>query len=90
MVEEDGVEQSLTRFEFLQDLPVHVGLLFDTSSSMSGQIERVRSAAERFANKFLRQQDRVTVMSFDTRAQNRIGFSNKKARTDSDPCWVAS
>ncbi len=77
-VEEDGVRQTLTRFEFVQDLPVHAGLLIDTSTSMEGDIESVRAAAERFVSSFVRQQDRVTVMSFDTRAQNRIGFTNNK------------
>ena len=77
-VEEDGVEQSLTRFEFVQELPVHAGLLIDTSTSMEGDIEKVRAAAERFVEGFVRRQDRVTVMSFDTRTQNRIGFTNDK------------
>lgn len=77
-VEEDGTEQELTRFEFVQELPVHAGLLIDTSTSMEGDIEKVRAAAERFVNGFVRQQDRVTVMSFDTRTQNRIGFTNDK------------
>ena len=77
-VEEDGVEQTLTRFEFVQELPVHAGLLIDTSTSMEGDIEKVRAAAERFVGGCVPQQDRVTVMSFDTRTQNRIGFTNDK------------
>jgi len=45
---------------------------------MEGDIEKVRAAAERFVNGFVREKDRVTVMSFDTRAQNRIGFTNDR------------
>jgi Ca-activated chloride channel family protein len=44
---------------------MHIGLLFDTSGSMSEDIEMARSAAVKFCNRLLNAED-ITIVEFDT------------------------
>ena len=66
---EDGRKQSITYFargdEATAAPPLHVGLLFDTSGSMSEDIKLSRSAAVRFLNTLSDAED-MTLVDFDT------------------------
>jgi VWFA-related protein len=64
---EDGKKQTLTYFASGIDgtIPLHVGLLFDTSGSMGEDINLSRSAAIRFLNT-LNQAEDMTLVDFDT------------------------
>src|SRR5262249_26058587 len=44
---DDGVEQTITQFA-MEDAPVAVGLIFDTSGSMENKLGRSRAAAKEF------------------------------------------
>jgi VWFA-related protein len=64
---EDGRKQTLTYFASGIDetIPLHVGLLFDTSGSMGEDINLSRSAAIRFLNTLSQAED-MTLVDFDT------------------------
>lgn len=66
-VREDGVPQSVTYFsagDGDQAVPLHIGLLFDTSESMEKDIGLSRNAAIRFLNTFPKAVD-FTLVEFD-------------------------
>ncbi len=64
---EDGRKQTLTYFASGIDetVPLHVGLLFDTSGSMGEDINLARSAAVRFLNTLSQAED-MTLVDFDS------------------------
>lgn len=66
---EDGRRQTITQFsrgdQASSALPLHVGLLFDTSGSMGEDIALARSAAIRFLNRLSDAVD-ITLVDFDT------------------------
>lgn len=64
-VYEDGVEQLLSDLS-LRQVPVDVALIVDASSSVAGNLEDFRNAAEGFA-KHLATDDRVSLIQFDDR-----------------------
>jgi len=69
-VVEEGVRQSIAYFARGSDpdvdqLPLHLGLLFDTSGSMTEDINMARSAAIKFLNKMDRARS-MTLVDFDT------------------------
>ena len=64
---EDGRKQTLTHFAsgIDESIPLHVGLLFDTSGSMGEDINLARSAAIRFLNTLSQAED-MTLVDFDS------------------------
>src|SRR4051812_41982742 len=67
-VREDGTPQTLTYFSpgaGESDVPLHIGLLFDTSESMERDLTFSRSAAIKFLRTFDRAAD-FTLVDFDT------------------------
>lgn len=69
IVLEDGKPQDIQYFsrgaESAVPMPLHVGLLFDVSGSMSADLEMARSAAIKFLNRLTRAED-LTIVDFDT------------------------
>ncbi len=68
-IREDGRTQPITSFArgdgTADDLPLHLGLLFDTSGSMGEDIKLARSAAVKFLNTLTDAVD-MTLVDFDT------------------------
>jgi Ca-activated chloride channel family protein len=68
-IREDGRTQSITSFArgdgTVDELPLHLGLLFDTSGSMGEDIKLARSAAIKFLNTLTHAVD-MTLVDFDT------------------------
>ena len=67
---EDGRPQDLQLFttggsDDSDRLPLHIGLLFDTSGSMAADLSLARSAAVKFCNLLQRAED-ITLVDFDT------------------------
>ena len=62
---EDGVEQPLSDLS-LRQVPVDVALIVDASSSVAGNLDDFRTAAEGFAS-HLAVEDRVSLIQFDDR-----------------------
>ncbi len=66
-VREDGVEQSLLRFERVENLPVHVGVLLDISASMEERLPKVQAAALHFFEHAITPKDRAALVTFNDR-----------------------
>jgi VWFA-related protein len=75
---EDGELQEIRRFEYVRDLPLHTALLIDTSASMEedAALARVADAALGFAEQTIEPQDRVALVSFDSRPRVESRFTN--------------
>ncbi|MCZ7649873.1 MAG: VWA domain-containing protein [Thermoanaerobaculia bacterium] len=80
---EDGAPQQLLRFEKVENLPVHVGLLLDTSASMEKRLPVARDAALSFLQQTIQPRDRATVITFNDRPSLGVKFTN-------DPALLAS
>ena len=66
-VSEDGVPQTLTRFERLENLPIHVAVLLDVSASMEPSLGQARDAALSFYKQVLTPKDRAALIPFNDR-----------------------
>ncbi len=75
---EDDVEQEIDQFSVVE-APFHVALLLDTSGSARFKTEDIQNAALAFVEQ-LRPQDRVMVISFDSRIYVDSEFSGDRAQ----------
>jgi VWFA-related protein len=76
-VTEDGVPQELTRFEKVENLPVHVAVLLDTSASMEPNLAAARDAALRFFQQVLQPKDRASLIPFNDRPTLAVKMTNR-------------
>ena len=75
-VEEDGTPQELVRFDLVTDLPIHAGILFDTSASMEDRLDRAREAALGFFQQIITPKDRAAVVTFNDRPHLAVELTN--------------
>ena len=73
---EDGVAQVPTRFEKVGDLPIHAGILLDTSASMTDSLKMAQSAAVEFLRQSITPKDRATLVTFNDRPHLAVKFTN--------------
>ena len=73
---EDGVEQRLSRFETVADLPIHVGVLLDNSGSMRNALAQTRLAALSFFRQILTPKDRAAVITFNRQPTLAVKLTN--------------
>ncbi|MEO1370510.1 MAG: VWA domain-containing protein, partial [Acidobacteriota bacterium] len=76
---EDGVDQAIRRFEQVRDLPIHVGILLDTSASMVGVLDDVRRAALTFINQAITPRDRASVITFNSFPELKVSLTSDPA-----------
>ncbi|MCY3972389.1 MAG: VWA domain-containing protein [Acidobacteria bacterium] len=74
----DGEAQSLQRFDQAANLPVHAGILFDTSTSMVDRIDAAEEAALHFFELVLGPQDRACLITFNDRPELAVGFTGSR------------
>lgn len=79
VVLEDDVAQEIRRFETVRDLPIHAGIVLDTSLSMIEELRQVEKAAYRFLETVLTSKDRAAVITFNDQPQLAVRFTNDKA-----------
>ena len=72
---EDGVKQEITRFEKVDNLPIHAAILLDTSASMEPNIGAARAAALEFLEKRIQPKDRAAVVTFNDRPNLAVKFT---------------
>jgi Ca-activated chloride channel family protein len=87
-VYEDGVEQEVVTLS-REDVPVSIGLIFDTSGSMSDKVDKARQAAVEFmrtANPL----DQFLLVSFNDRAELTSGFTNSVEELQNRMMFTAS
>ena len=71
----DGERQELQRFDNAANLPVHAGILFDTSTSMIDRLDAAEEAALHFFELVLGPQDRACLITFNDRPELAVGFT---------------
>ena len=73
---EDGVEQDPLRFDLVTDLPIHAGILVDTSASMTDSLAIAQSAALGFFEAAITPKDRATLITFNDHPNLAAKFTN--------------
>ena len=76
-VAEDGVPQKLVRFEQLQNLPIHVAVLLDTSASMEPSLDVARQAALGFFQQAITPRDRAALIPFNDQPTLAVKMTNR-------------
>jgi VWFA-related protein len=76
-VREDGVEQQSTRFDRVTNLPIHAGILLDTSASMELSLEDAKTAALSFFEQIITPKDRATLITFNDTPYLAAQFTNE-------------
>jgi Ca-activated chloride channel family protein len=66
-VEDNGRQQKVERFELVRDLPLTLGLVLDTSGSMSESIGEAKRAAQEFLAAVMTPRDRCFAVGFSER-----------------------
>jgi Ca-activated chloride channel family protein len=64
LVREDGRPQTITKFELVEDLPLTLGIVIDTSTSMTESLSEAKEAAMGFLEKIITLRDKVFAVSF--------------------------
>lgn len=81
-VYEDGVEQTIRRFETVRDLPINAGIVIDTSISMLEELEEAEDAATRFFERVIQSKDRAAVFVFSDKPELRVPLTNDLGRLE--------
>jgi Ca-activated chloride channel homolog len=76
---EQGEPQRLDRFAEVADMPVHVALSIDTSTSMTLRLPDVKRAAQAFLRELVGPDDEVMLITFDDAPRVRVGFTHDMA-----------
>jgi len=77
ILEEDGVPQEITHFSQDQNIPVSVGIVFDTSGSMENKMRTATSALDRFV-RTIHEDDDIFLLTFASRIDLRQDFTNNR------------
>lgn len=64
---EDGKRQTLSKFELVENLPLTIGIVIDTSGSMAPSIGEAQRAATDFLHNIVTRRDRCFALSFSDR-----------------------
>jgi Ca-activated chloride channel family protein len=72
---EDGEEQDVRRFEKVETLPIHAGVMIDTSASMFEELPDAEAAAHRFFREVLTPLDRAAVITFADAPRLAVRFT---------------
>jgi len=74
---EDGVPQQLARFERVENLPVHLAVLLDTSASMEPNIAEAKAAALKLFQEAIQPKDRAALIPFNDRPNLQVKLTNR-------------
>ena len=83
LLEEDGRPQKIRHFSQESNLPLTLGLLLDTSASMTRVLDDERQAAHGFLKEVLRpEQDRAFLMQFDSGVNEITALTSSRRKLD--------
>ena len=83
LLEEDGRPQHILHFAQESNLPLTLGLLLDTSASMTRVLDDEREAAHTFLKEVLRpDQDRVFLVQFDSSVSEITALTSSRRKLD--------
>lgn len=74
---EDGVPQHLARFERVENLPVHLAVLLDTSASMEPNLGEAKAAALKLFQEAIQPRDRAALIPFNDRPTLQVKLTNR-------------
>jgi VWFA-related protein len=77
VIREEGQEQELRRFELVQDLSVHAGVILDASTSMREELDQAVEGALQFFEAVLQPKDRAAVLVFNDEPILKVPFTNR-------------
>ena len=66
---DEGKPVQITKFEYVKNLPLSIGLAIDTSGSMQPRMSEAQKAGAQFFQNVLRSGDKAFLVSFDTQPQ---------------------
>jgi Ca-activated chloride channel homolog len=66
---DEGKPVKITKFEYVKNLPLSIGLAIDTSGSMQPRMSEAQKAGAQFFQNVLKSGDRAFLVSFDTTPQ---------------------
>ncbi|HEX7420510.1 MAG TPA: VWA domain-containing protein [Thermoanaerobaculia bacterium] len=66
---DEGKPVQITKFEYVKNLPLSIGLAIDTSGSMQPRMSEAQKAGAQFFQNVLRAGDKAFLVSFDTQPQ---------------------
>src|SRR5436305_5759743 len=75
-VAEDGVKQEITRFEKVNDQPIHAAVTLDISASMEKSLDKARTAALQFLQGTVKPKSRAAVVTFNDHPNLTVKFTN--------------
>ncbi|MEM1179922.1 MAG: VWA domain-containing protein [Acidobacteriota bacterium] len=75
-IEEDGREQSILRFERVEDLPLQVMLAMDISESMRDRLSTAVKSARRFFETVVTPKDRAALVTFNHDLRLAVPFTD--------------
>ena len=78
-VVEDGRRQELAKFELVEDLPLTLGVVIDTSGSMETSLGEARRTASQFLANLITPKDRSFAVAFASRPSLLIGRTSDVA-----------
>ena len=73
---EDGVQQTIARYEQVRELPIHAGVVLDVSASMEPSIDPTKKAALHFFETAITPKDRAALITFNDHPQLSAKFTN--------------
>lgn len=73
---ENGEKQEIVRYERVRDLPIHAGVLLDTSASMQEELSDAENGALRFFSQVIEAKDRAAVLTFADAPRLVVPFTN--------------
>jgi len=74
---EDSISQQPSRFDMVSNLPIHAGILLDTSASMDDSLEDAKQAALSFFEQAITPKDRATLITFSDIPYLATKFTNE-------------
>ena len=76
---EDGKPVTISKFEYVKDLPLSIGMAMDTSGSMQTRMDEAQKAGATFLQEVLRKGDKAFLLAFDEKPQMVQRWSTKLA-----------
>ncbi len=74
---EDGQQQEVTNFSHQSDLPLHIGLLIDTSASVRPKLDFEKRAATQFVRSVMTPRDQTLLAEFDSAVNLISDFTSR-------------
>ncbi len=87
-VYEDGTEQEIVNFSS-EDVPISIGLIFDSSGSMADKVDKERQAAIQFL-KTANPRDEFFLVNFNDEAQLTSRFTNSVENLQNEMLYTAA